>query len=157
MNKKMIGIAVISLIAVATLGTSVAFAQGPVTGDTSGNGFGGRGMRGGPDANGEGVLSEYMHAALADALGISEDELETREEAGETFYDMALALGYEADEIRSLMLEARTAAVDQAIADGVIEAGQYPGLQSDGTGFGRGGGRMGGGTGECQFVEPAVE
>lgn len=141
---------VFALVAVLTLavvgaasasdGTTPFLPGGP-------GGLGGRG-RGLADPPGTGVplemninLSEraddLFNQALADALGISLDEFLTRHEAGETFAQMALDLGFAQEEIADLMATARQAALDQAVADGVLTQEEADWLASRGN-FGAG-------------------
>ena len=103
-----------------------AFAQGntPPT-------FGNRGP-----ADGTGLLHDYMSNAMAEVLGVSVEELQASHDAGETFYDFALASGYTADEITLLMQDARTSALNAALADGVITQEQFDFMQSRGAGRG---------------------
>lgn len=77
------------------------------------------GPRGGWGA-GEGPLHEVMLSSMADALGLNVGELEARLEAGESMVQIALDQGYDPEEAQELMLQARTAAVEQAIAEGLI-------------------------------------
>ncbi len=72
----------------------------------------------------DGVLQTYIQQAWAEALGLSPEELAARLDAGETIGDIARSLGYTADELWALMSEVRAAAVEQALADGVITADQ---------------------------------
>ncbi len=71
----------------------------------------GRGFDHGP----EGVLRSYMTDALAEALGVSTDELQSQ-----TPWQIAQEQGLSADELTALMEQARNAAIDAALADGVI-------------------------------------
>jgi hypothetical protein len=73
---------------------------------------------------GYGLLHDYMAAALADALDLSVDEVEARLTAGETMYAIALAEGVAEDDIPALLADVRTAAVNAAVADGVITQAQ---------------------------------
>lgn len=91
--------------------------------------------------DGTGSLHEYMEKAMADALGLSLKEFEARHDAGETFYDIAISKGFAADEIQTLMQNARAAALDAAAANGVVTQEQAEWMQS--RGFGRGGGSYG--------------
>ena len=68
----------------------------------------------------DGVLEEEIHDYLADALGITVEELEDREAAGETAADIALAQGYTLDEFQTLMDEAKAQALAQAVEDGTL-------------------------------------
>jgi len=104
-----------------------AFAQG----DTPPT-FGDRGP-----ADGTGLLHDYMSNAMAQALGLSVEEFEARHDAGETFFDIAFAEGFTAEETPTLMQNARTSALDVAGKDGVITQEQVEWMQS--RGFGRGG------------------
>ena len=91
--------------------------------------------------DGSGLLHDYMSAAKADALGISVEKLQASHDAGESFYDLAAASGLGEDEIRTLVQNARTSALEAAVADGVITQEQVDEMQS------RGGKR--GGRGAC--------
>jgi hypothetical protein len=73
---------------------------------------------------GTGILHDTMVEAFADALGVTAGELETRLEAGETLAAVAADLGISAEEFPALWLEARSAALEAAVADGVITAEQ---------------------------------
>jgi hypothetical protein len=92
---------------------------------------------------GDGVLHDYMTAALADVLGISVDDLEASRDAGETLMDIAASLNIDTDSLPSLLQSAHQAALEQALADGVITQEQYDQFQQGGPG-GMGGGRRGG-------------
>jgi hypothetical protein len=71
--------------------------------------------------NGEpGLMHDYMVHAWADVLGLEASELQARLDGGERMVDIAADLGYTFDEIRILMLEAKTAALEQAVEDGII-------------------------------------
>jgi hypothetical protein len=70
--------------------------------------------------DGTGILHDYMVGALAEALGITADDLQARLASGETLATIALDLGVSADELPALWLEARQNALDAAVADGVI-------------------------------------
>jgi hypothetical protein len=101
---------------------------------------------------GTGVLHAYMTQALADVLGLSVDEFNSRHTAGETFYEIALAEGFTEEEIPALMQAARTNALDAALKDGVITQEQADWMKS--RGFSRGG-RMGGNgyNGNCPMYD----
>jgi len=104
--------------------------------------FGDRGPR-----DGTGLLHEYMSEAMAKALGLTAGELETRHAAGETFYDIATEKYLTADEIRTLMQDARTSALEAAVADGVLTQEQVDQMQA--RGGSRGGKNGGPGMGVC--------
>lgn len=67
-----------------------------------------------------GPMHEYMIAALARAFNITPEELEARHDAGETMWEIAVALGLDAEQFRQAMLDARTQALNDAVAAGVI-------------------------------------
>jgi hypothetical protein len=151
MKKTLVIILVVTALAILTAGVAVAQAPQPPApgggGMGPGGGFGPMGRGPGGEV---GPMHEYMEQALADALGISVDEFETRREAGETAYQIALAEGFTADEIPALLRDARTKAWEAAAADGVITQQQLDWMKSrasrmgncDGTGYGFGGGMM---------------
>ena len=109
----------LGLILSFTLFAGFAFAQ---SGDADPGEFGrgGHGLNGG----GEGILHEVMVDSLASALGITPEELESRHEAGETAYDIAISQGLSADEATALIAEARADALAQAVSDGLITQDQ---------------------------------
>jgi hypothetical protein len=107
-----------------------------------------------------------MIDAFAEALGLDSADLQTRMSAGESLWQIAESLGFTQEEFGQLFVDARTEALNQAAADGVITqeqaewmiqhmalrqgAGYGPGSgncmgSGAGAGFGGGGqGRMGG-------------
>lgn len=137
MKKTLLSIALV-LAALGVLGIGIVSAQG----------FGGRG----PAAPaGDGPMHNYMVQAYADALNLTPAALGARLDAGETAYQVALLQGIAADRIPSLLADARSKALDAAVADGVITSEQADWMKS--RGFGRGGyGNgygMGAGMGPC--------
>ena len=113
----------------------------------------GRGGKHGSEGNSE--LRSYMSEAIAEALGMTVEELEASKEAGENFRDIVEAQGLSDEELSTLMQEARSAALDAALEDGVITQEQLDEFESRDGGFGPGG-RHGGrgnndGTGERPF------
>jgi len=86
------------------------------------------GMMGGPvDGHLSGMMNgtygpmhEYMVNTLAEALGLTPEELQSRIDAGETMWDVALAQGLSEEEISILMQSAHNLAIEKAVADGVI-------------------------------------
>lgn len=99
-----------------------------------GNLGGGPGMGPGPrvgDAPGLGFVDEAeMHAAIAAALGISVEELEAAQAEGTPLAVLAQELGVELPVVREAMAAIREAAIDQALADGIITAEQAEWLQN---------------------------
>lgn len=147
-------VVVLMVAALAVLTTGIVFAQNPQPPAPRGGGMGPGGfgqMR--LAANGaEAPMHEYMVSAIADALGISATDLEGRIDSGETAYQVAVDLGFTADEIPALLRDARLKAFDAAAADGVISQAQVDWMRSrpfgmgtgncDGTGQHMGGGRF---------------
>ncbi len=66
------------------------------------------------------ALRSYLEAAIADAFGITVEELEANKEAGVTLTDLAIEQGLTVAEFESKMEAARTAAIDAALAAGDI-------------------------------------
>ncbi len=136
MNKLSITIVVI-VVAVLALGTaSSAYAQTPAQTPGTGLGrMGGRGgMGGGNVAAGEGILHEYLLQAFAQKLNLSAASLEGRMANGETLAQIAAAQGLTAEQFRTLMFEARTQAVDQAVKDGKLTQQQADWMKQHGAG-----------------------
>ncbi|GAB4416812.1 MAG: hypothetical protein Kow002_02850 [Anaerolineales bacterium] len=138
--KKTILIALTLAAAATLLLAGAAFAQGE-------NPPFGRGP-----SDGTGTLHAYMEKAMADAVGLSVEAFEARHDAGETFYQIAIAEGFAADEVPALMAEARNAALDAAAKDGVISQEQADWMKS--RGFGRGGRMHGYGNGYADGTCP---
>ena len=140
--KKTLLIVTLLVIALGALSVGVVAAQ---DGEPP---FGGRGV-----ADGTGLLHDYMEKAMAEAVDLSVSAFEARHDAGETFYQIALAEGFTAEEIPALMQAARANALDAAVKDGVISQEQADWMGS--RGFGRGGmhGFGGYGNGACPMYE----
>jgi hypothetical protein len=139
--KRIVIVSMIALVALTALSTGVVFAQGNQP------------PRGSLQDESEGPLHDYMVKALAEALGISADQLETRLDNGESAYQIALSQGIAAQDIPALLTAAHAKALDSAVAAGVISQQQADWMKS--RGFGRMGG-MGngscGGTGRSQMM-----
>ncbi len=131
MKKQMIAL-VLAVAALAVFTTGVVFAQAPQpAGAGSGYGMGRRGTADGP-------LHTYMVNALAKALGITPTDFEARRDAGQTAYQIALSLGISADKIPALIANARTEAINAALADKVITQQQADWMKSRATAMGTG-------------------
>lgn len=94
-----------------------------------------------------GALDVYIHTYLADALGITPEELTARLDSGETFSQIALSLGYDLNTVSTLLQDARSSALASAVADGVITQEQADWLSSRGNSTPAAG--IGNGTGVC--------
>ncbi len=109
-----------------------------------------RGMMGGRGGNfgeGYGFMHDYMISAFAKAVGLTVDEVNTRISQGETLTQIANAQGFTGDKLTQLITDVRKAALDQAVADGVITQAQADAMlqmmntymgQGFGPGFGGG-------------------
>jgi hypothetical protein len=131
--KKTIVVTLLVLGALALLSTGIAAAQTPqppMPGGGAGNGTGGGRMRFEAAYGSEGPLHDYMVNAMAEALGISADEFESRRDAGATAYQIALDLGVSADKIPTLLSAARAKAVDAAAANNAISQQQADWMKS---------------------------
>ena len=136
--KKTLLVVGLIVLALGALGVGVVAAQG---GQPP---YGQRGVYDGV----VGPMHEYMEQAMADAVGLSLEEFEARHDAGETFYQIALAQGFIAEEIPALMQDARAKGLDAAAKAGVITQEQADWMKN--RGFGRGGMMYGGyGNGGC--------
>jgi len=100
--KKIILIVALVVLAMGALGVGVALAQDETP----------------PPARG--WMHEYIEQALAEKLGLTEEQVEEEFAAGKTMYQIALDNGIAEDEIASFLTEVHTAAFDKAVADGVI-------------------------------------
>jgi len=117
----------------------------------NGRGFG-RGMMGRNAQDGSGLLHTYMVDAFAQALGTTSEDLQAQLDAGETMWTVDQAQGLSVEEFTTLMVTARTSALNQAVADGVLTQEQADWMiqrmqQRQGGGFGPGNCPMGDGYG----------
>lgn len=159
---KMVGlVTVVGLIGVLVFGVMV-FAQGPQNdgnpnGDNYGRNYGRSSMmqRGGTGMVGgmmggfmqeEGYHDE-MHAGMAEALGLTVDELDAAMAEGKTMFDIATDQGVEWADVWAAMDAARQAGFDKAVEDGTLSQEQADWMGQ--RGHGRSGMRGAGGTGAC--------
>lgn len=108
-----------------------------------------------------GPMAEYheiMEQALADALGLTLEELQAEFDAGKTLWEIADEQGVDFETLQEAMVTARAEMVSQALADGVItdeqaewmlshEPGDCPMWDEDGSGADYSGRGPGGGRG----------
>jgi len=152
MNKIVISIVALALVAAvfATAGSVFAQSPTPVTpvpgsGNMYSRGSRGGGMGAGVAGSMAGTQSGLLHADLAavyaEALGISVDDLNARLAQGETLSQIAAASGLSAEEFTTLMAQVRTQALDQAVQAGTLSQSQADWMSQRGAG--RGAGRMG--------------
>lgn len=126
--------------------------QTPWGQSTMGGGMhGGRGgmMGGYAQQSGEvGPMHEYMEAELAAQLGMTEEELASLHDAGQTFWQIAEDKGISTEDAQQMMVNARSAALEKMVADGAITQEQADFMQTRMGGAGAGaGGCQGGGMG----------
>jgi len=185
---KILGIALLAVLAVTAVGAGVAFAQTPTP--TTGYGPGwmmggsgqagyGRGMMGGrggmmggyAQAGGGYEWMDAMHAwmtetggmhtfvwdALADVLGLTNDELTAEVNSGKTIAEIAEAQGVSRADLVAAVETAHQDALAQAVADGALTqeqadamltqmAGRYEWMIDNmGAGYGMMGGQYGAG------------
>jgi hypothetical protein len=158
MKKFVVTLMVVAVVIFALSVVGVAYAQSPTQTPGTGTGFmGGRGSRnglGGANANaGDGILHDYMIAAYAEKLNIPVADLEARLDNGETMAQIALSEGLTLEQFRTLMVEVRTQAIEQALNDSVLTQAQADWMSQHGAGqMGNGSGMRGGGQG--QFANP---
>jgi hypothetical protein len=155
---KFVSVMVVLVVAVLAVGSfSVAYAQSPTQAPGTGTGFmGGRGTSSGMAAD-DGILHDYMIAAYAEKLSIPVADLEARIDSGETMAQIALSTGLTIDQFRTLMVEVRSQAIDQAFNDGVLTQAQADWMNQRGAG--QMAARMGNalgmrGAGQGQFNNP---
>jgi len=140
--KKTLLIVAIVVLALGVLGAGVAFAQGEQPPQPYGFGMmGGRGMMGGQ--GGYGFMHDSVEQALAEKLGLTEEQVEDALANGTTMYQLALDNGVAEADLPAFMNEVHQAAFDKAVADGVVTQEQadwmqerMQGMFTDGYGFG---------------------
>ncbi len=136
-----VSVIALALLVVGAVGVGVAYAQSgqpPVYG---------RGMMQG---GGYGPMHDYVERALADKLGLTEEQVEEQFAAGKTMYQIALDNGIAEADIPAFLTEVHTTAFDAAVADGVMTREQADWMlqRMQGRGYGNGTGTcpMGNGT-----------
>lgn len=148
MKKVLIGVVLAGVLVAAFAVVGAVYAQTAAPQGDAPFGLGRRGMMAnsqGLAGTGDGLLHDYMVEAFSEKLGVSVDEINERLAGGERMVDIALDQGLTIDEFRTLRLDARAQAVDQALADGVITQDQADWLKTRGAGMFGGRGVMRGG------------
>lgn len=153
MNKKLIVISGLLVVVIALAAVGVVAAQTPTPPPTPfgygmmGNGYGygmmggngrggmmggqyGYGMMGGYADGTYGPMHDAMFNALAEGLGLSREELDQRVAAGETPYQIAVSLGFSQSDFVKIMTDARSAALDDAVANGTLTKEQADWMQT---------------------------
>jgi len=112
----------ITAVAILLTSTGAAFAD---SGDYYGQGQGqgqdqAQGQGRGVGSEEDGLLNDYMIAAMAEVFGLTIEEINLRMEAEESFITIALSQGFEIEEIDGMMDNIRSTAVKIAASEGVI-------------------------------------
>jgi hypothetical protein len=137
MKKLALAVSLAALLSLMAFGAVSAQGVSPL--NPGGNG--GRGNGDGVPVNQsfnigvDGRMTDYMHAAYADVLGLTVEALDARINAGETIFAIAESLGMDFYTIQD---EARLAALEMALADGAITEDAFNFLQNPGNGQGNG-------------------
>ena len=134
-----LGITLLSLSVVSPVFASESFQGGQGKGGEGFDGIGNQGAIGtgtgipvDQSINLDGILEDLMHEYLAEAIGMTSEELDKSLETGETFSEIALGLGSDPAEISSMIVNARADAMAQAVVDGLISQIQVDWLASRG-------------------------
>ena len=132
--KKLFVISALALAVVAAIALGItgwAFAQAPDPQSPTcpycgslgyGPGMmGGRGGYRGQAGDGSyGPMHETMFSAIAEAFGLTPEELQAAHAEGKTLLDIAQEQGKTVEEFQALMSEARASAFEKMVADGVL-------------------------------------
>ena len=130
MKKLITSLMIVSILAALTVGVVMA------EDETSTLPYSGLRNRGSAENR---ILAVYIQEALIDQLGITAEEYDAYKAEGATLFDIAADLGIDAETLSDLRLQARQAAVEAALADGVIPLEMAQAFQQmNGTGFGLG-------------------
>ena len=164
--------AMIALLVLA--GVTAAFAQGPNQPDGLTPPAANQAQSGAGAGMGLMAVDEAaMHEAIAGALGLSVAEFEAELANGENAFTLAQKLGVDFAEVQAVMDAAHEAALQQAVADGLVsqeqadwmlsrrggQGGQGGGMSRGQGGssagrMGRGAGNSGGQAGDCLYQTP---
>lgn len=157
--KKLILIGVVVIVAMLALGVAgYAYAQEPQPtepvpfgqGVSRGSGPGMMGRGGMMGRWNQGVtgqsspMHEYMVSAMAEALGMTDEALEAELAAGKTVWQVAEAAGLSLEDFQKLMVDARTAAFEKMVSDGLLTQEQADWMLSRMQGMWSQGGAQGG-------------
>jgi hypothetical protein len=112
MKKTIMAVLTVAIF-VAMLGVAGTAYAMPDAGKGPGNGSGSAGT------NSTSILSAYMTEAMASVLGLDPADLTARLDSGETFYTIALSLGYTQDQLADLFASVQALAIELAAADGI--------------------------------------
>ncbi|GAB4526259.1 MAG: hypothetical protein Fur0018_11430 [Anaerolineales bacterium] len=147
MKKTLAFLAILAVTVVALGIGAVAYAQSatpPAANTPNSDAPAGRPFGHGPGDPENNPLHDYMTNALADAFGLTTDELQALHDNGTTLMDYAAEQGMSVADFQATMQAARSTALEQAVADGVITQEQADQMSSHGPGMGFGGGQCDG-------------
>jgi hypothetical protein len=98
-----------------------AYGGGGMMGDLKwGGAYGGGMMSGYGRGAGTGPMHTYMVEAFAQALGLTVEDVQAQFDAGATMWQIASDQGLSDEEVQGVMIQARTAALNAMVADGVL-------------------------------------
>jgi hypothetical protein len=123
--------------------------QGMMNGRGGMMGGGHGGMMGGFARQGgtPGAMHEYMQTALAAELGMELEDFQALWNEGQTFWEIAAAVGVSTEDAQQMMTDAHAAALDTMVAEGVITSEQADFMKTRMSGGFGAGGCQGGGRG----------
>ena len=112
----------ITAVAILLTSTGAVFAD---SGDYFGQGQGqgqsqGQGQGRGVESEQDGLMDDYMTAAMADVFGLTVEEMELRLKAEDSFITIALSQGFKIEDVGGMMDQVRSTAVEIAAGEGVI-------------------------------------
>lgn len=92
------------------------------TGETWAGHMGGMmaGYAGAARGTGTGPMHTYMVEAYAEALGLSVEDVQAEFDAGKTMWQIAADQGLDDEQVKGVMIQARTVALNAMVADGVL-------------------------------------
>ena len=111
----------ITAVAILLTSTGAVFAD---SGDYFGQGQGqsqGQGQGRGVESEQDGLMDDYMTAAMADVFGLTIEEMELRLKAEESFITTALSQGFKIEDVGGMMDQVRSTAVEIAASEGIIQ------------------------------------
>ena len=138
MKKTLLIAAVVGAVALVLGGigyVGYAYAQDDDPSTPFGRGFDrhggfGFGKFGWDDDGDHGLLHDTIEAAIAEALGMTVEELEAAHDEGKSAWDIAQEQGLTEEEFSTMMSDTRSAVLEQALADGTITQEQADWIQS---------------------------
>ena len=112
----------ITAVAILLTSTGAVFAD---SGDYFGQGQGhgqsqGQGQGRGVESEQDGLMDDYMTAAMADVFSLTVEEMELRLKAEGSFIAIALSQGFKIEDVGGMTDQVRSTAVEIAAGEGVI-------------------------------------